>query len=120
MPDETPDELHLDNIFLWNSINFDQSQPKYYHQLLEEKNALKKKPFISDSASSSSLLLLQNQKQGINYIWMVNPYGVHLILTNLARSPLQTDALNAETPTGRKTLRCRAAVGPQCLSFICM
>ena len=107
MPDETPDELHLDDIFLWNSINFDQSQPKYYHQLLEEKNALEKKTFISDSASSSSLLLLQNQKQGINYIWMVNPYGVYLILTNLARSPLQTDALNTETSTVWKALRCR-------------
>ena len=106
MPDETPDELHLDDIFLWNSIKFDQPQPNYY-QLLEEKNALKKKTFISDSASSSSLLLLQNQKQGINYIWMVNPYGVHLILTNLARLPLQTDALNTETLKAWKTLRCR-------------
>ena len=106
MPDETPDELHLDNIFLWNSINFDQSQPKYYHQHLEEKNGLKKKPFISDSASSS-LLLLQYQKQGINYIWMVNPYAIYLILTNLARSLLQTDALNTETSTVWKALRCR-------------
>ena len=73
----------------------------------KKKNALKKKTFISDSASSSSLLLLQYQKQGINYIWMVNPYGVYLILTNLARSPLQTDALNTETSTVWKALRCR-------------
>ena len=58
MPDETPDELHLDKIFLWNSINFDQSQPKYYHQLLEEKKRTEEKTFINDYASTSSLLLL--------------------------------------------------------------
>ena len=119
MPDETPDELHLDNIFLWNSINFDQSQPKYYHQLLEEKNTLERNHLLV-ILHHHPLLLLQNQKQGINYIWMVNPNGVHLILTNLARSPLQADALNAETPTAWKTLRCRAAVVPRCLSFACM
>ena len=83
MPDETPDELHLDNIFLWNSINFDQSQPKYYHQLLEEKNALEKNHLLV-ILHHHPLLLLQNQKQGINYIWMANPYGVHLILTNFS------------------------------------
>ena len=72
-----------------------------------KKKRTGEKTFISDFASSSSLLLLQNQKQGINYIWMVNSYGVYLILTNLARSPLQTDALNTETSTVWKVLRCR-------------
>ena len=98
MPEETPDELHLDDNFLWNSINFDQPQPKYYQQLLEEKNALEKNHLLV-ILHHHPLLLLQNQKEGINYIWMANPYGVHLILSNLARSPLQTDALNAETLT---------------------
>ena len=50
MPDETPDELHLDDNFLWNSINFDQPQPKYY-QLLEGKKCSGEKPFIDDIAA---------------------------------------------------------------------
>ena len=83
MPDETPDELHLDDNFLWNSINFDQPQPKYYHQLLEEKNALDRNHLLM-ILHHHPLLLLQNQKQGINYIWMANPYGVNLILTNFS------------------------------------
>ena len=32
----------MDNNSLWNSINFDQPQPKYYFQILDDKNALER------------------------------------------------------------------------------